>query len=238
MIITRTLSCAPITYTRGPSWEPYRLADFWVIMSPRQLLWGPGSRSVSLAPLGPPPSPRARPLFGLLYSASVLIQCWTLFLWFLGWQFCYAPIPAPSAGSANCRLKVLWLVWCPNLSTWSLVGLQKMATLVSVSPITRALCCVYYPRFYGVSTVSALHLKCPPPIPVILPRIFSSPPHHTWPLLLLTPLIPSPPSKSILSPLPREILFSHFIASCFLAFLDLWTVAWLTVFYFTSNIHL
>ena len=47
-------------------------------------------------------------------------------------------IPAHLVGRTNCRSKVLWLGWCPNLSIGSLVWLQKIASSGSVSSIARS----------------------------------------------------------------------------------------------------
>lgn len=70
-------------------------------------------------------------------------------------NFCSNFIPAHLIGRKDCRLKVLWLCWCPNLSrcSGSLSWLQEMATLGSRSPVVRSLSQDHFHRFLGISIV-------------------------------------------------------------------------------------
>jgi hypothetical protein len=49
-------------------------------------------------------------------------------------NFCAAFTPAHLVGRTDCRLKVLWLGWCPSPSTGNLAWFQEMASSGSVFP--------------------------------------------------------------------------------------------------------
>ena len=51
-------------------------------------------------------------------------------------------------GKTNCRLKVLWLGWYPNPSTWGLALLQMMAVQAYCLPLLRVLRTIMARRLY------------------------------------------------------------------------------------------
>lgn len=62
----------------------------------------------------------------------------------------------------NCRSKVMWLGWWPNLSTDSLVWLQEMAKSGSIDIISKTLNWGYPCRFLGMSLAIGFYFtpKC------------------------------------------------------------------------------
>lgn len=134
-------------------------------------------------------------------------------------KFCGTFTPAHLAGRTKCRSNVSWLDWCPNPSTGSLQ--RRWPAQAPYPPLLGVFARVILVDSWGVSIMLGFYLAQEMHPHLVISSRTLSPSPAACSLRVPIPPASSPSSKLNLFPFPLPLL----IPPCYLAFLDLWTIA-------------